>query len=362
MHMGLSSTALIANTGTPLMWAAGLHLVIGNLFIGIFEGLLLGRFFRLKRSHAVIVMILANYFSMIAGAVSLDSIQWFLESYVFPGPPIFHAGSILITLAVVSYSMSILLEWPACTWLLRKGPRPWRQSLFASAIVQSCSYAVLVPFYASCTTISMITQPDLQSNLGFVDSKNTMIYFINPGTHSVNRCRANGSERESVLTLPACGSNDRLFLNPRRDSNDLDLWWVHDDKKNDLLIPHIATRGEPLRRKDYGIEPDTWGNVWWSNTTSLPADKSERPVWTAHCGFWAVEGLAVSLKGKWQYRLAMETPFSGPFLWACRNAVSLSDTQVLFQTQDQLLILDMPSKKLSFLATGRGPVVVFPDH
>jgi hypothetical protein len=39
-----------ANVGTPLMWAGGLHLVFGNALIGLIEGLLLARFWRVRRA------------------------------------------------------------------------------------------------------------------------------------------------------------------------------------------------------------------------------------------------------------------------------------------------------------------------
>lgn len=35
------TTVVLANAGTPLMWAGMLHLVIGNAIIGIAEGALL---------------------------------------------------------------------------------------------------------------------------------------------------------------------------------------------------------------------------------------------------------------------------------------------------------------------------------
>src|SRR5207249_4510446 len=57
-----------ANTGTPLMWAGTFHLFIGNALIGIFEAAILVRFFRFRAARATPWMILANYFSMIAGA------------------------------------------------------------------------------------------------------------------------------------------------------------------------------------------------------------------------------------------------------------------------------------------------------
>src|SRR5262245_548328 len=61
-----------ANAGTPLMWAGALHLTIGNFFIGILEGLLLGWIFRVPKTRAVRVMIGANYLSAWLGWAVID--------------------------------------------------------------------------------------------------------------------------------------------------------------------------------------------------------------------------------------------------------------------------------------------------
>jgi hypothetical protein len=48
----LPSRAL-ANAGTPLMWASLLHLVFGNALLGVCEGILIARAFRLDAGKTV---------------------------------------------------------------------------------------------------------------------------------------------------------------------------------------------------------------------------------------------------------------------------------------------------------------------
>jgi hypothetical protein len=38
-----------ADAGTPLMWAGMLHLVVGNAFIGVIEGLLIASIFNVRK-------------------------------------------------------------------------------------------------------------------------------------------------------------------------------------------------------------------------------------------------------------------------------------------------------------------------
>jgi hypothetical protein len=89
-------------------------------------------------------------------------------------------------------------------------------------------------------------------------------------------------------------------------------------------------------------------------------ERDQRSWWCV-TGFWAAEGIEVHQNEKRQYRLAYATPFSSDFEWTCRNCITLPSDQAIFQVKDQLLILDMPSRKLGFLTYGRGPVVALED-
>ena len=62
-----------ANAGTPLMWAAAFHLLVGNIFIGLLEDGVLARFFRIRAGRGIYVMIAANYFSAVIGFVLLNT-------------------------------------------------------------------------------------------------------------------------------------------------------------------------------------------------------------------------------------------------------------------------------------------------
>src|SRR5689334_573687 len=59
----VAPAAVQANMGTPLMWAGQLHMAFGNAVIGVLEGCIIARIFKVPSSRAVPTMILANYFS-----------------------------------------------------------------------------------------------------------------------------------------------------------------------------------------------------------------------------------------------------------------------------------------------------------
>ena len=59
----LFPSTVFANVATPIMWASFFHLFIGNAIIGIIEGLILIKLFKLKKIKKISLLILANYFS-----------------------------------------------------------------------------------------------------------------------------------------------------------------------------------------------------------------------------------------------------------------------------------------------------------
>ncbi|MGE5294178.1 MAG: hypothetical protein ACM3VT_05065 [Solirubrobacterales bacterium] len=77
MRQELNATAFVlllavpsvaqANAGTALMWAGTLHLLVGNLIVGLIEGILLAQVFRLSKWKCIGLLILANYFSAWCG-------------------------------------------------------------------------------------------------------------------------------------------------------------------------------------------------------------------------------------------------------------------------------------------------------
>lgn len=81
--------------------------------------------------------------------------------------------------------------------------------------------------------------------------------------------------------------------------------------------------------------------------------------WTAVAGVWAYNGLEVYYRKQQQYALGMETPF---LVWFTRRATCLPGDYVVFQLDDYVLILHMPTRRLGFLATGRSPLVVMLDR
>lgn len=60
---------VLANAGTPLMWAGISHLLLGNAIIGSVEAFLLTKLFRTRKWPSVWLLYAANYISAWVGAL-----------------------------------------------------------------------------------------------------------------------------------------------------------------------------------------------------------------------------------------------------------------------------------------------------
>jgi hypothetical protein len=183
-----------------------------------------------------------------------------------------------------------------------------------------------------------------------------MVYFISHQDADVYRIRLDGTEREKILSLGDREKNSRLFA---RKSEKTDLWdlWVKpggDKTAERVLIRDFARLAASSARGAAGsdrTERDTRGN--FGSAPDLQVETNR--LWKVRAGFWAAQGLdAEDQITKQTVRFALETPF---VTWNVRNATVLPGSQVVFQLDQQILLLDLNTRQLALLALGRGPVV-----
>jgi len=134
----------LADAGTALMWATFIHLTIGNFFIGVLEYAIVRRFFKAKGRAPFLWIIAANYASSIVGYVLISEesdrvIQW------VGGPlPVYHVYRILGVLALLTFVVTIAIEWPFYRLALRKQAGGWKRSLSATLLGNAASYLLLI--------------------------------------------------------------------------------------------------------------------------------------------------------------------------------------------------------------------------
>jgi hypothetical protein len=336
------------------MWAAMLHLALGNALIGIFEGLLLAKLFKVPNGKAMTFMVIANYFSAWVGGL-------FLRGVIVRGLPLDlnNAWKWFWVMVVVTYAMTIILELPFILGLLRGTNDALRRSLRASFIVQSASYVIIFGWYWMASGTSLYTKMHVVSPAELALPDQVLVYFISAQDGDVYSARLNSGAPERVMKLGSTDKNDRLLLRPELSNHwDLVARIETQNRREPHFVPVVTNlfagvAPDPRTTND----PSRLEGTWFNFGTIPALGEATNSKWKFSSGFWPVGGLG-GRKAESNEKLGFsyETPFGA---WNVRNAVLLPTDKVLFQLgDDQICAFDPESKKVALLWRGRGPVPV----
>ncbi|MDF7824440.1 hypothetical protein P4B35_10485 [Pontiellaceae bacterium B12227] len=338
-----------ANAGTPLMWAGMLHLMFGNLLIGILEGLLLGWLFKAPKGKAISLLIAANYLSAWAGAFLVERLTR------LPDITIENLKPWLIFFFVLAFILTLLIELPFFRAALRKRERSFRAAIKPTVLIHLISYALLTVWYgmASGTSIlklNVVAASELQPAAGYT------LYFISNDGKTVIRQPLSSEAPEAICDISSTNRNDRLFARMVQGGGfNLSIRYDAERPRNytvDTLLLNVAQTASQHGLQEKDPQGDPGGT--WNNFGEVPALAASNG-WKYRTGFWAGEGISGEGPGGENFRYALETPFAS---WNIRNAISLGDSLLVFQLgREQVCILDHHSKRIALLARGRGPLV-----
>lgn len=349
-----------ANAGTPLMWAAMLHLVIGNLFIGLGEGFVLARLFKLPVLKTAGVMVAANYLSAWVGYRALASLAPNVLPWILGGQPLYQAALVLWGVGLSSYLASVVLELPFCWFCLRVEDRTWRKALVGSLAAQTASYALLVPYYLSASPTSLVTSTQHDASLRFASGQRAWVYFIAPERGDIFRIRPDGSDRQFVLAAGVTNQFHRLLLLPTHDEAAWNLTLVMErgdateGNLRKVLVERIARRTRKAQVPDF-IEDSRFS---FGEPVDYRTEAEKK--WDIRLGYWAAGGVrATKLTTQEHRHFALEAPFLMD--WYARNATVLPDGLIIYQLGQQIVALDVERKLVGFITLGGGPVVVLEE-
>lgn len=346
-----------ANAGTPLMWAGVLHLMIGNLFIGVLEGLLLAKLFRLSSlGRAAGLLIAANYFSAwIGGVVILGQISTILPIDITNVWPMFWL------LVAIAYLITIAFEFPFVAFAFR-GKNDWLpRSIKASLIIQTVSCSLLFGWYWLASGTSLLTDIQVVASEAISVPDGIVMYYISAADGDVYSRRLGERDSRAVFDLNSTHWDDRLYVRPssvKKTSWDLLARLEVEHDREPHLLPIRESFASVVavteRDRDTDFSPEgTWFNIGPIRRLGGARDSD----WEFWAGFWAMEGIRGSNKTTNETtRLSLETPFMA---WRVRNATHLPTDKVLLQLgEDQICLYDPIQKQIALLVKGRGPVAV----
>ncbi len=355
------TSLLLANAGTPLMWGQAAHLLFGNILIAMLEGALLMRWFGAPRRATVLILILANYVSMIIG-------YYLMNWLVMEGPQGLRARLTIETVAVALplqwlalYVLTVVIEWPLVYWALGPG-RSWAKAAYGCLAVQTVSYLLLTLFYEMLSTGWMIPRATLPvvkpADLGLPGEY--AMYWVKPEDQSLWRMQLGGYAPQRVGNAP-CADPTRLFLR---------FCGADEARPWSLELQHGYRTREPITLiEDFAstelcsvlINPDHWSKQWefpiyWTYSAQPDLRPAEQRRWNVRFGYGLGGGLiAEDSAGSQRIYVSFQTPYLS---WFAQFAFVLPGEFVILQLADQLVAVNLNERKMALLARGVGLVVV----
>ncbi|AQT67655.1 hypothetical protein STSP2_00803 [Anaerohalosphaera lusitana] len=369
--LAITSTAH-ANSGTPLMWSSFLHLFFGNLFLGIFEGLLLVHFFKTKKNLAVILMILANYLSAWAGVFIIYDLiptQSLGLSQVWP---------YFWKMVALTYILTLLLEYPFVALSFWRKPRWLPRSLKGTLIVQTISHFIIFGWYSLTSTANLYTDNQIVDLSEMSLPQHVTMYYISSDDGDVySRSLTADAAPSKTFDLNSKGYGDYLFVR-HSENNDgtYDLYaCITSDKdyrdSETILIAESFTKTAAPTERDLEHDLEEYRTRYWFSPTDVPKlGPAQSSPWKFKTSIWSLMGLtAKNTKTEQSERVAFTTPFGG---WLPKNATHLPTDKALFQLGiypfnlkylrgDQICIYDPNKKQLAKITHGKGPIAIIKD-
>ncbi len=130
---------------SPAFLKQSYHLLVFNFLIGILEGLIISSIFHTSKKRSILIMVLANYASMILG-------MFFMLCFAFVIPltlqhyPLNDVAWNTITL-FLTFILTNLIEWPFVYRILKNNEKRFVRSIWGTLVVNLISYALIILFY-----------------------------------------------------------------------------------------------------------------------------------------------------------------------------------------------------------------------
>ncbi len=352
----LQPTPALANAGTSLTFVLTGHLVLGNLAIGIVEGVMLHHWFKISRRGSILLLIAANYVSTWVGLYGLQVSSYALAKYnpnLIFSLTLQNVGWFLMAMVVMTFLMTLVLEYPFFLWLLRRQLRPLSQAFKATLIVHSISYLLLFGLYRLASPMSFLTQLEFVEAAEIQPAEDYNLYWISPEGNQVMRGDLLGREQEVVTTGVEKGGI--LEACPAASENHLNLLL-----NDQVIVENFAGVAALELPDDESLESYSRRDPCdYSNRYEYAVRLTQNSSWIYRTKFWAAEGIyGWSDQEKKSVRFALEAPFA---VWHVRHLTHLEGDRLVFQlSQDQIYLLDPHERKIALVARGTSPLVVIP--
>jgi hypothetical protein len=270
---------------------------------------------------------------------------------------IFNAPMVIWALVVATYLATIVFEWPFCYLALKKGAFKsgvLKASIHASVIVQTASYTILVLWFYFVSGKGLYTAIKTDHSLSFARHTQATIYFVSSKDGDIYKIGADGKGCRKVLNANIAGDESRLFVRLNKEADNWDFWvrGYPTRKANTLLIKDFVSENASSEIQA-GFRDKDWPLYFGRPLDLRPVKQRD---WTIFAEIWAWYGInARNEKTGKSLGIGLETPF---LQWRSRYATILPGNKVVYQLgEDQIVMLDLESRKIGLIARGCSPVV-----
>ena len=351
-----SAPGAMASVPSSIATAGVLHLVLGNALIGLVEGLILARLFKLGVRKSVTLMMMANYLSAWVGCLMLPGAILWAE------PMTLHTGwTGLWVLVTLAYAMTVLLEWPFVASALNGRPRWLLKSVAASLVIQTATFALLFGWYWMPSRAPLYRENEVVelSVMSFKDD--VVVYYISDDDGDVYARSLTADEPKIVLDLDSTSKRDRLVIGSMPDGASgwelVALLHRRPRKGLTTVVVAQAVHGETAPSSYTFHDPAQYPGTGYPNGQVVQLGSATDSAWAFQFHSEPLDGFGGRNAESGQtVEVALATPYT---LWHIRDAVHLPGDKILFQLKhDHICILDPEKKQVALLARGRGPVAV----
>jgi len=349
---------VLANSWTQVMWQHWFMLLGGNLIIGIIEGAIIAKVFRAPMRRSIPLMIVANYLSMWAGAFvfGISEANSPIPDSVFQ-IPLYQVSWLLWIGVAVAIAMSIAVEWPFCFALVAPGPRRFGRSFQAVILAQLSSYTCigLTHFRGENTLnrdVHVVRSINVDSALARAE-----IYFVNPQDGDVYSIHLDRATLTRQFEADLNGYHDVIAVTMNEAGEPMLIGKAHFADHNATFLNPIPGKTEPFRLDPYGNHPDPRIHGWILGFSGIAEHRPETErFWRPHLRGSAGIQFENIETGE-TFDVAYDTAFTS---WWARCITMLPGDFAIFELGQQICLLHIPSRQITFIARGRSPVVVLP--
>ena len=340
------------------------HVYLAGLVFGATKADHLRRRYKVSMTRGAILLIAGTYASAWVWVFGLTSDGFIVNA--FWRPTIENVVAFNVSMAVVTYLASLLVEFPFVALCLRGRPDGLRESARVTFWMVSVVHALLLAAYAATSHWSELLDTKVAPVADMSLAEAVEVYFISDQGGLVNNGSLGGSldriEWTEAFELDESTLDDRLAFRPSRD----------DDESVELVAyssalmsegPGGVPRWDPILLAD-GIarsatapdpldESHWWYEGSWLRFGLVPrlGTQNRTDSWEFETGEPGFELAGGSSDRK--VRFGVQTPFAQ---WPVHNATQLPDDKVLLQLGwDQICLYDPEKQRIAVLARGRGP-------